>query len=64
MGNFYLGPAYLFDVVKAPGKPRIMNNLLYVVETEYDDLQKTDDEILSIEHLNFKGFCDDIFADG
>ena len=64
MGNFYLGPAYLFDVIKKPGEPRIMNNLLYVVEEEYDDLHKAEDKILSEEHLNFKGFCDDIFADG
>ena len=64
MGDFYLGPAYLFDVVDKPGEGRTMSNLLYVVEKVYDKLDDADDEILSAEHLNFKGFCDDIFADG
>ena len=64
LGDFYLGPAYLFDVKDAPSEPRIMSNLLYVVEKAYNDLQEADDEMLSKEHLNLKGFCDDIFADG
>ena len=64
LGDFYLGPAYLFDVKDNPGEGRTMNNLLYVVEKKYDKLDDVDDELLSEEHLDFKGFCDDIFADG
>ena len=55
LGDFYLGPAYLFDVKDDSGEGRTMNNLLYVAE---------EDKLLSEEHLVFKGFCDDIFADG
>ena len=35
MGDFYLGPAYLFDVKDEPGEGRTMNNLLYVAEEVY-----------------------------
>ena len=64
MGDFYLGPAYLFDVVDKRGEGRIMNNLLYVAEEVYANLDEAEDKLLSEEHLVFKGFCDDIFADG
>lgn len=64
MGDFYLGPAYLFDVVDKPGEGRTMNNLLYVVEKAYENMDDADDEFLSEEYLDFKGFCDDIFGDG
>ena len=64
MGDFYLGPSYLFDVVDEKGKPRKMTNLLYVVEEVYNTLEEADDKILSEEHLNFKTFLDDIFGDG
>lgn len=64
MGDFYLGPAYLFDVKDDPDKVRTMNNLLYVAEEVYAKLEDTEDKLLSEEHLVFKGFCDDIFADG
>ena len=64
MGDFYLGPAYLFDVKDEPGEGRTMNNLLYVAEEVYAKLEDAEDKLLSEEHLVFKGFCDDIFADG
>jgi len=64
MGDFYLGPCYLFDVSRRKGKPRTMNNLLYVVEEIYDTLEEAEDKILSEEHLDFKTFLDDIFGDG
>ena len=64
MGDFYLGPSYLFDVKDEPGEGRTMNNLLYVAEEVYAKLEDAEDKLLSEEHLVFKGFCDDIFADG
>ena len=64
MGDFYLGPAYLFDVKEEPNEGRTMNNLLYVAEEIYTKLEDAEDKMLSEEYLIFKGFCDDIFADG
>ena len=64
LGDFYLGPAYLFDVDDKKGVGRIMNNLLYIVEEVYINLNEAEDKLLSEEHLIFKGFCDDIFGDG
>lgn len=64
LGDFYLGPAYLFDVKDEPGEGRTMNNLLYVAEEVYANLEEAEDKLLSEEHLIFKGFCDDIFGDG
>ena len=64
MGDFYLGPAYLFDVKEEPNEGRTMNNLLYVAEEIYAKLEDAEDKMLSEEYLIFKGFCDDIFADG
>jgi hypothetical protein len=64
LGDFYLGPAYLFDVKDDPGEGRTMNNLLYVAEEIYAKLEDAEDKMLSEEYLIFKGFCDDIFADG
>lgn len=64
LGTFFLGPGYLFDVTSIPNTPRTMNNLLYAVEEIYDSLKEADDTIRSVEHLNFKAFCDDIFGDG
>ena len=64
LGDFYLGPAYLFDVKDDPVEGRTMNNLLYVAEEIYAKLEDAEDKMLSEEYLIFKGFCDDIFADG
>ena len=64
LGDFYLGPAYLFDVKDKTDEGRTMNNLLYVAEEVYAKLEDAEDKLLSEEHLVFKGFCDDIFADG
>ena len=64
LGDFFLGPDYLFDVLDKPGEGRTMNNLLYVSEEVYAKLEDAEDKLLSEEHLVFKGFCDDIFADG
>ena len=64
LGDFYLGPAYLFDVDDKKGVGRFMNNLLYIAEEVYVNLNEAEDKLLSEEHLIFKGFCDDIFADG
>lgn len=41
-----------------------MSNRLYVVEEVYRKLDDADEKLLSAEHLEFKGFCDDVFADG
>ena len=64
LGDFYLGPAYLFDVDDKKGVGRFMNNLLYIAEEVYVNLNEAEDKLLSEEHLIFKGFCDDIFGDG
>ena len=64
LGDFILGPDYLFDVIDKTGEPRIMNNLLYVIEEVYSDLDEAEDKILSEESLVFDAICDDIFADG
>lgn len=64
LGDFYLGPSELFDVTDKPDKGRTMSNRLYVVEEVYKKLDDAEDKLLAEEHLEFKGFCDDIFADG
>jgi len=64
LGDFYLGPGELFDVYRKKGEPRVVNNLLYVVEEIFDNLDDADNKILSEEHLDFKTFFDDIFGDG
>ena len=35
-----------------------------IAEEVYVNLNEAEDKLLSEEHLIFKGFCDDIFADG
>lgn len=64
LGDFYLGPSYLFEVVGTSGKVKIMSHLLYTVEETYDSLQDVSEQAFDAEHLNFKPFCDDIFGDG
>lgn len=64
LGDFFLGPSALFSVTDQPDKSRTMSNRLYVVEEVYDKIEDAEDKLLSEEHLVFKGFCDDIFADG
>ena len=64
LGDFYLGPSYLFEVVGTSGKVKIMNHLLYTVEETYDSLQDVSEQAFDAGHLNFKPFCDDIFGDG
>lgn len=64
LGDFYLGLSELFDVTDKPDKGRTMSNRLYVVEEVCNKLEDANKKLLSAEHLEFKGFCDDIFADG
>ena len=64
LGDFYLGPSYLFEVIGTSGKVKIMSHLLYTVEETYDSLQDVSEQVFDAGHLNFKPFCDDIFGDG
>lgn len=64
LGDFYLGPAYMFDVTDTDNEGRKMSNLLFVTEEIYKTLDEADDKMLSEEHLNFKEFCNDVFGDG
>ena len=61
----FWGNRSILDVALVPDNTDFtFNNLLYVVEETYDDLQAAIDDIVLEGKINMKGICDEIFADG
>ena len=42
----------------------VVNNLLYVVESEHSSIDELDDIILDEEQIDFKPLVDEVFGDG
>lgn len=64
LGTFFLGPSYMFEVSEEGNDLTKINNLLYVIEESYDNVEEALGKMHSEECLDFRAFCDDIFGDG
>lgn len=47
-----------------PGGGFKLNNILYLLDKQYDTLEEAVDSLTNPDELSFASFCDEIFADG
>lgn len=64
LDNRFWGHESLMSTEYKPDGSFVVNNLLYVVESEHQSLDELDDLILDEEQIDFKHLCDEVFGDG
>ena len=47
-----------------PGGGFKLNNILYLLDKQYDTLEEAVDSLTNPDELSFASFCDEIFGDG
>jgi hypothetical protein len=60
----FWGHRDLMLIYHLPGGGLKVNNVLYLIDKQYDTLEEAVDSLLKPEELSFASFCDEIFADG
>ncbi len=62
--DFFLGHGFLLDIAVKPYGNFTINNLLYVVEEIHKDRETAEMALTDPTKIDYKPFCDEIFADG
>lgn len=60
----FWGHRDLMLIYHLPGGGLKVNNVLYLIDKQYDTLEEAVDSLLKPEELSFASFCDEIFSDG